>query len=122
MKDKIKAVLEELESGLLRIMRTEKDVDVAIKKSKELDEKALSQLDALYKEKYLGLLPKEKDEWNHDKDDVKRFEDGEEWAYEFGFNSAIQEMRERTEGKECLSCGEKLNKDGKCPLTINKED
>ena len=52
----------------------------------EFADKIIKVTDALYKEKYLGMLPEEIEDYCQD-------ESGN--AYNNGFNSAIQEMRRR---------------------------
>ena len=52
----------------------------------EFADKIIKVTDALYKEKYLGMLPEEIEDYCQD-------ESGN--AYNNGFNSAIQEMKRR---------------------------
>ena len=89
--DKIKAVLEELywdahSVGVAKIMPREQ----------ERISQVLTKLDALYKEKYLGMLPEEKATYQH-----KQIKLGGEWVeetdarYNCGFNLAIQEFKRR---------------------------
>jgi hypothetical protein len=59
----------------------------------EFADKIIKVTDALYKEKYLGMLPEEIEDYCQD-------ESGN--AYNAGFNSAIQEIKEKLTKWECI--------------------
>jgi len=82
----VKEVLDELEKVLMNTYKADGCVTSAITEIHKIQ--ARTQLDALYKEKYLGILP---EELVADDTGVN----GHCSNYVNGFNSAIQEMKRR---------------------------
>ena len=83
-KREVVKVLEEFEKVLMNCYKADGCVTSAI--TEIYKNQTLTKLDALYKEKYLGMLPEEIEDYCQD-------ESGN--AYNNGFNSAIQERREK---------------------------